>query len=89
MWERDYPDGLNVSIFVQIILDSVDCPPEDKYDLLHGALSLFSEIDINGDQSMEWGEFMQYMIDAVGTAQSIVNKEDKGVLERIEEQKAS
>jgi hypothetical protein len=36
--------------------------------LLHGALKLFSEIDINGDQSMEWSEFMAYMIDAVNAS---------------------
>jgi hypothetical protein len=33
--------------------------------LVHGALKLFSEIDINGDAHMEWSEFMQYIIDAV------------------------
>jgi hypothetical protein len=32
---------------------------------VHGALKLFSEVDINGDRHMDWGEFMQYIIDAV------------------------
>jgi hypothetical protein len=64
LWE-DYPDGLNMSVFANIIMDSIDCSQADeKYELLHGALKLFSEIDINGDQSMEWSEFMAYMIDA-------------------------
>jgi hypothetical protein len=64
LWE-DYPDGLNTSVFANIIMDSIDCSQADeKYELLHGALKLFSEIDINGDQSMEWSEFMAYMIDA-------------------------
>ena len=68
LWE-DYPDGLNMTVFANIIMDSIECSQEDeKYELLHGALKLFSEIDINGDQSMEWSEFMAYMIDAVNAS---------------------
>lgn len=57
MWQ-DYPDGLDLTVFAQIILGAIDCPEDEKYELLHGAIKLFSEIDINGDQSMEWSEFM-------------------------------
>jgi len=68
LWE-DYPDGLNMTVFANIIMDSIECSQEDeKYELLHGALKLVSEIDINGDQSMEWSEFMAYMIDAVNAS---------------------
>ncbi len=38
---------------------------EDKFDLIYGLQSLFAEIDINGDEHMEWTEFTQYIIDAV------------------------
>jgi hypothetical protein len=59
--------------------------------LLYGIFKLFSEIDINGDQQMEWSEFMQYMIDAVGT--SSVPSADPGagesVMQMIEKQKAN
>ena len=34
-----------------------------KFELMHAAISMFNEIDINCDGSMEWGEFAQYMID--------------------------
>ncbi len=47
------------------MIESIDCSEEEKYELVHGALKLFSEIDINGDAHMEWSEFMQYIIDAV------------------------
>ena len=47
------------------MIDSIDCTEQEKYELIHGALKLFSEIDINGDAHMEWSEFMQYIIDAV------------------------
>ncbi len=48
MW-LDYPDGLNLSIFANLILDQIKCTEEERYELLYGALKLFSEIDINGD----------------------------------------
>ena len=32
---------------------------------MHGSLKLFAEIDINGDHHVDWGEFMQFIIDAV------------------------
>jgi hypothetical protein len=47
------------------MIESIDCSDEEKYELVHGALKLFAEIDINGDCHMEWSEFMQYIIDAV------------------------
>jgi hypothetical protein len=68
------------------MIDSIDCTEEEKYELIHGALKLFSEIDINGDAHMEWSEFMQYIIDAV-VANSISNGDDskkQGVMELIQ-----
>ncbi len=38
-----------MTVFSEIITNSVDCTPEEKIDLLHGVEKLFSEIDINGD----------------------------------------
>lgn len=38
---------------------------DEKYELVHGCIRLFAEVDINGDGGMDWSEFMQYMIDAV------------------------
>jgi hypothetical protein len=32
---------------------------------VYGLNKLFAEIDINGDEHMEWSEFTQYIIDAV------------------------
>ena len=44
---------------------AIDYEEDEKYDLVHGLCKLFDEIDINGDQHMEWTEFTQYIIDAV------------------------
>ena len=57
-------------------MDTIKCKEEERYDLLHGAIKLFSEIDINGDGNMEWSELMQYMIDQVGA--SAVPSSDSG-----------
>jgi hypothetical protein len=32
--------------------------PEERLDLLNGAIILFSEIDINGDGRVDWSEFV-------------------------------
>ena len=32
---------------------------------MYGLAKLFSDIDINGDEHMEWSEFTQYIIDSV------------------------
>jgi len=45
-------------------------------ELAYGCLQLFREIDINGDGTMEWEEFMQYIIDAV-SSNPIPNDEDQ------------
>lgn len=41
---------------------------DEKYELIYGSFKLFLEVDINGDGQMEWGEFMQYIIDAVSAS---------------------
>ena len=74
------------------MIDSIECSSEqDKYELIHGALKLFAEIDINGDHHMEWSEFMQYIIDAV-VENSISSGNDpkkQSVIDLIEQIKAN
>jgi hypothetical protein len=36
---------------------AVNHSEKDRYDLVYGLQKLFSEIDINGDEHMEWAEF--------------------------------
>ena len=63
---NDFEFGLNCDQFVQLMLSHIATQNDDeKYELIHGAYMLFREVDINGDGQMEWGEFMQYIIDAV------------------------
>lgn len=48
IWEQ-YPNGLELSKFAQLIIDSINCTDDEKYELIHGSFKLFSEVDINGD----------------------------------------
>ena len=59
-------DGLDIRQFTQVMIDHIRTRNDDeKYELAYGCYKLFTEVDINGDGFMEWGEFMQYIIDAV------------------------
>ena len=58
--------GVTCDEFTQLMLNHLHTGDDDeKYELVYGCYKLFSEVDINGDGMMEWGEFMQYIIDAV------------------------
>lgn len=37
----------------------------EKIELIYGAINMFSDVDINGDGSMEWSEFVQCIINQV------------------------
>jgi Ca2+-binding EF-hand superfamily protein len=59
-------EGLNLTEFVQTMTNHIKTTSDDeKYELVYGCFKLFTQVDINGDGMMEWGEFMQYIIDAV------------------------
>ena len=52
-----HPDGIKLGNFVWLMKAAITHNEEDKFDLVHGLLKLFAEIDINGDEHMEWSEF--------------------------------
>ena len=49
---------------------------DEKYELIYGCYKLFVEIDVNGNGLMEWGEFLQYIIEAV-TGSGVNGGEDQ------------
>ena len=63
--EQEAGEGLNLTEFVKMILKYTPHEEPEKPDLIHVALSIFQEVDINGDGGMEWNEFVQYLIDKV------------------------
>ena len=80
-------DSLSCVAFTQLVLDTLmeDLNDDDeKYEVAYGCLKLFAEVDINNDGGMDWGEFMQYIIDAVSGSNI---KEDEALKKKMREKK--
>lgn len=74
---NEHPDGIELHNFIWLMKCAMTVSPEEKADLVLGLYYLFQEIDINGDEHMEWSEFTQYIIDAVMGQQNKERAEDK------------
>lgn len=74
---NEHPDGIELHNFIWLMKCAMTVSPEEKADLVLGLYYLFQEIDINGDEHMEWSEFTQYIIDAVMGQQNKERSEDK------------
>ena len=75
---KEHHDGIELPNFVWLMKCALNVADEEKADLVLGLYYLFQEIDINGDEHMEWSEFTQYIIDAVMSQQNrekVDNKE--------------
>jgi Ca2+-binding EF-hand superfamily protein len=57
--------GLSLIEFVRLMMQSILCMKDEEVDLIFGIIKLFKDIDINGDGTMEWEEFTQYLIEAM------------------------
>ena len=62
---KEHPNGIELINFIFLMKSAINHSSKDKYDLVNGLIKLFQDIDINGDEHMEWSEFTQYIIDAV------------------------
>ncbi|OMJ82114.1 hypothetical protein SteCoe_17280 [Stentor coeruleus] len=74
---NDHPDGIELHNFIWLMKCAMAVAPEEKAELVLGLYYLFQEIDINGDEHMEWSEFTQYIIDAVMGQQNKEKSEEK------------
>lgn len=50
----EHPKGILLQNFVKLMKVHIPHKEHEKYDLVHGLCKLFKEIDINGDEHMEW-----------------------------------
>ncbi len=65
---EEYKEGVAKGIFVEILKKELSYNPNDIMDetnLVYGLYKFFCEIDFNGDGSMQWEEFTQFIIDTV------------------------
>ena len=66
VWEQS-EDGLTLAAFAKLMILEVPSTKAEKLEMLHGLIRLFKQVDIDGDQKMQWSEFVQYIIDQVQT----------------------
>jgi len=87
--ERKFPKegGLSLNEFVSTLLQYLDYNKEDEVEKIEVALDLidlFKEIDVNGDETMEWEEFSNYIIEL-----GLVKKDKTGIVSDIKSYFAS
>ena len=83
-----FPDGLDRNTFINLIKKEINInnsEPYDELNLVYGLYKLFCEIDLSGDEIMQWSEFTQFMIDRVeGENETSSNPENKEGLKEKE-----
>jgi Ca2+-binding EF-hand superfamily protein len=60
IWDEN-ENGIDLPDFCVLVTRYATHKPVERIELLNGAIQLFSEIDINGDGRVDWGEFIQYV----------------------------
>lgn len=64
---KDHPRGIELLSFVWLLKSTITYAPADEYRLMDGLVKLFTDIDINGNNRIEWHEFTQYIVDGAVT----------------------
>ena len=57
------PDGLQLDHFVSVMMKYLP-PAQDPVKSARDLCELFAQVDVNGDGTMEWGEFSAFCIEA-------------------------
>ena len=52
VWQDSDRDGLYLYEFVKLMVQEVPVSEEERLELIHGLIKLFSQVDINGDGLM-------------------------------------
>ena len=63
--QKENEDGFSLLEFVDLMRNVIPHEPHERTDLVHGLITLFEEIDINGNGFMEWDEFTSFLVEAV------------------------
>jgi WD40 repeat protein len=76
---KEHKDGIEKDEFIKLMKKELPTNPDDSADelnLVYGLYKLFLEIDFNGDGTMQWNEFTQFIIDTVMGENEGKNQED-------------
>jgi hypothetical protein len=69
-------DGLGAADFVRVMLTLLSIVGSNREELCIQIMELFANIDVNGDRTMEWDEFLNYVVETGYGVQS--THEDNG-----------
>lgn len=50
--------------FIEICAQFLHFPRNEKYEFIHGLLQFFKNIDMDGNGTLSWSEFTQFLIDS-------------------------
>lgn len=57
VWEQS-EDGLTLLEFTKLLILEVPSLKEEKLEIINALIRLFRQVDINGDEMMQWSEFV-------------------------------
>ena len=59
---RKNPKGLSLTEYLKVMLKHLP-DVQDKPNLVKNLIELFKQIDVNGDETLEWDEFSNHIIE--------------------------
>jgi len=62
-FNKESDEGLTIEQFVYIMLNNLQHSEKEERKLILTLIDLFEQIDVNGDQHMEWKEFTNHIIE--------------------------
>lgn len=62
-FNKSEDDGLNLKQFLKVMLNHLGAEYTDKTKLVKELIELFRQIDVNDDQTLEWEEFTNHIIE--------------------------
>ncbi len=62
-FNKSEDDGLSLKQFLKVMLNHLGAEYTDKTKLVKELIELFRQIDVNDDQTLEWEEFTNHIIE--------------------------
>ena len=69
-FNKSEDDGLSLKQFLKVMLNHLGSEYTDKTKLVKELIELFRQIDVNDDQTLEWEEFTNHIIELGKTSLS-------------------
>ncbi len=93
-FNKSEDDGLSLKQFLKVMLNHLGAEYTDKTKLVKELIELFRQIDVNDDQTLEWEEFTNHIIE-LGIAYLLITvilgmvRKDRSFIDKIKNYFAS